>query len=455
MKKVLFLFFIGVMLRSVNSDNIWLPTKIRKYCDTYADRRACKKFIEAIKSSNSDPRQKRFLVLATFRDLSQKMHLKVDESRRLRHEILQHNNLPIQTPPLKKPSVEDDSESSQDNHSLQSAPIVLGSRPPETQRVNNPLHELMAQRPSEQRRAGHRRVEVRHTGISTRPMGPAGPADESEVEKLGGYMPETSFADVVGGVPAEIEDLKCILANDPDYVRVGVKKPLGYLFYGPTGTGKTLLARSLAGELKALFFSRSSSSFINKYVGTGANAIRQLFDCAIKEAQFGKVVLIYLDELDAIGQKRDGGDRGSLEADRTIIQLMTLMDGAESHKIPDSLTIIGATNRLESLDEALIRQGRFNHKIKIDIPDLRKRAAILHHYVYLRDRLMEEGAFNVEVLSRMTEGFNCAELEDLVNQTALSAARNRRAICGDDFRVGLEVIKATHQHVAPPEHMYN
>src|SRR3990167_9893970 len=147
MKKVLFLFFIGVMLRSAGSDNIWLPIKIRRYCDKYPEKRECKKFIEAIKSRDS--RHKRSSVITAFKNLCQKMHLDLNQSRRLRIEILQNNNLPINTPPLETPFNSDDSDNSQDNHSLQSAPIALLSRPAGTQRINNPLHELMEYRPSE------------------------------------------------------------------------------------------------------------------------------------------------------------------------------------------------------------------------------------------------------------------------------------------------------------------
>lgn len=250
-------------------------------------------------------------------------------------------------------------------------------------------------------------------------------------------VPVINFRNVVGDIPEEILDLKKILEKDPFYVQVGVKKPFGILFYGPTGTGKSLLARALAGELRSPFLYRAASSFINKFVGVGASAIRDLFQEAQSLTEKNDLVIVFIDELDAAGQSRETDSNS--ESVRTITQLMTLMDGSDESTVnKQKIIVIGATNRIDALDSALIR--RFDHKIEIPLPDKKKRFMLINYYLKLVPRRLDE-ELDIDSLSNATDNFNCADIENLVNQVALCAARQKRGIINQDFKCALASIK--------------
>lgn len=246
------------------------------------------------------------------------------------------------------------------------------------------------------------------------------------------------FADVVGGVPQEIEDLKAFLQNDASFAAVGAEKPKGILLQGPPGTGKTLLARALANEIDAAFFAASASSFIEVYVGTGPKAVRELFEQARAVIRDGKVkqAIIFIDEIDSIGS-RSGGAGNSPEYQKTINELLVQMDGFHQD---EHITVIGATNRADMLDSALLRPGRFDWIVTLDLPDLKKRAAIIHHYLYNKPRSVAP-TINIVDIAKKTEGFNCAELKDLINRSAIVAVRHNKMVLGiDDIDQALKDI---------------
>ncbi len=278
--------------------------------------------------------------------------------------------------------------------------------------------------------------------------------------KLDGNLqfPTTTFEHIIGGVPAEIEGLKRLLGGDAAFKAVGAKKPASILFYGPPGTGKTMLAKAFAGELEAPLLYLAGSEFIHLYVGVGAAAVRNLFNAAKALTKHFPNVIIFIDEIDAIGGKRGSGTtEGTTESDRTIAQLMTCLDGAHESSEMEAVTLFASTNREDSLDDALMRSKRFDEKIKIPLPNQEKRLAILRYYLKSRSRLMEKDV-NEELLQKIagqTENFNCADLDTLVNQAALSAAYERRIIMQEDFYKALSKIAESKHDDAPPSTMYS
>ena len=244
-----------------------------------------------------------------------------------------------------------------------------------------------------------------------------------------------TFADVAGQDEAKeaLVELVDFLHHPDKYQQIGATMPKGALLVGPPGTGKTLLAKAIAGEAKVPFFSISGSEFIEMFVGMGAARVRDLFDQAQKKAP----CIVFIDEIDAIGKKRDTGAFGSNdEREQTLNQLLSEMDGFDGSK---GVIILAATNRPESLDKALLRPGRFDRRIPVELPDLHGREAILK--VHSQDVRMEDD-IDLNAIARATAGASGAELANIVNEAALRAVRMGRdsepagpgRIGGSDYR---------------------
>ena len=229
---------------------------------------------------------------------------------------------------------------------------------------------------------------------------------------------KTTFADVAGqdeakGALAEIVDF---LHNPSKYTDIGASLPKGALLVGPPGTGKTLIARAVAGEAKVPFFSMSGSEFVQMFAGMGAAKVRDLF----KQANEKAPCIIFIDEIDAIGKKRDTSF-GNDEREQTLNQLLTEMDGFDARK---GVVILAATNRPDSLDKALLRPGRFDRRIQMELPDLEGRKAILE--VHLKK--VKHRDVDLDVVARATAGSSGAELANIINEAALRAVRMGRAV---------------------------
>jgi cell division protease FtsH len=234
--------------------------------------------------------------------------------------------------------------------------------------------------------------------------------------------PQTKFGDVAGyeGAKAEIAEVVDFLRNPERYRRAGAMAPRGVLMVGPPGTGKTLMARAVAGEAAVPFFSVSGSSFVEMFVGVGAARVRDLF----AEARKRSPVIIFVDEIDAIGQRRAGS--GALvandEREQTLNQLLSEMDGFD---MAEGIVVLGATNRPEVLDPALLRPGRFDRQVIIPLPTLSERAAILA--VHVRGKRLADDV-DLNVVARGTPGFSGADLANLANEAAIFAVRDGREV---------------------------
>ena len=241
--------------------------------------------------------------------------------------------------------------------------------------------------------------------------------------------PTTTFADVAGyeGAKAEIAEVVDFLRKPDRYTRVGAVVPRGVLMIGPPGTGKTLLARAVAGEAQVPFFSVTGSSFVELFVGVGASRVRDLFAEARKRAP----AIIFIDEIDAIGQRRASGGGAYVsndEREQTLNQLLAEMDGFEPTA---GIVVLGATNRPEILDPALLRPGRFDRQVTIPLPNVNERAAILA--VHCRGKKLA-GNVDLNAIARGTPGFSGADLANLVNEAAINAVRaGRDVITAEDF----------------------
>ncbi|MGO8887277.1 MAG: ATP-dependent zinc metalloprotease FtsH [Streptosporangiaceae bacterium] len=240
--------------------------------------------------------------------------------------------------------------------------------------------------------------------------------------------PQTKFSDVAGydGVKSEIAEVVDFLRSPDRYTRAGAMAPRGVLMIGPPGTGKTLLARAVAGEASVPFFSVTGSSFVEMFVGVGAARVRDLFSEARKRAP----AIIFIDEIDAIGQRRAGSGAvvSNDEREQTLNQLLAEMDGFD---MAQGIVVLGATNRPEVLDPALLRPGRFDRQVTIPLPTLGERAAILA--VHCRGKQLA-GDVDLNVVARGTPGFSGADLANLVNEAAIFAVRdNREVLTAADF----------------------
>jgi len=257
--------------------------------------------------------------------------------------------------------------------------------------------------------------------------------------KMAPSSKKATFEDVAGA-DEEKEELKEIvdfLRDNKKYTEIGARIPKGVLLLGPPGTGKTLLARAVAGEAKVPFFSISGSDFVEMFVGVGASRVRDLFEQAKKNAP----AIIFIDEIDAVGRQRGAGlGGGHDEREQTLNQLLVEMDGFEDN---DSVIVMAATNRRDIIDPALLRPGRFDRQILVGYPDVKGREAILK--VHTRNKPLAPDV-DLETIAKSTVGFTGADLENLVNEASLLAARkNKKAITKD------ELEEASIKVVAGPE----
>ena len=246
------------------------------------------------------------------------------------------------------------------------------------------------------------------------------------------------FSDVAGEDEAKenLAEIVDYLHNPGKYREVGAAVPKGLLLVGPPGTGKTMLAKAVAGEANVPFFSMSGSEFVEMFVGMGASKVRDLFRQAKEKAP----CIVFIDEIDAIGQKRDGRVGGNDEREQTLNQLLTEMDGFETN---NGVIILAATNRPESLDPALTRPGRFDRRVPVELPDLKGREEILKVHAK-KVKLDETVDFNK--IARMASGASGAELANIVNEAALRAVReNRRFVTQADLEESIEVVIAGYQ----------
>ena len=249
-----------------------------------------------------------------------------------------------------------------------------------------------------------------------------------------------SFADVAGQDEAKdaLREIVDFLHNPDKYAAIGASLPKGVLLVGPPGTGKTLLAQAVAGEAKVPFFSISGSEFVEMFVGMGAAKVRDLF----KQAQEKAPCIVFIDEIDTIGKKRDSGSGigGNDEREQTLNQLLAEMDGFDGAK---GVVILAATNRPDSLDKALLRPGRFDRRVPVELPDLQGRIAILK--VHAKDVKMEDD-IDFDTIGRATSGASGAELANIINEAALRAVRmGRSKVAQQDLEESVEVVIAGYQ----------
>ena len=247
------------------------------------------------------------------------------------------------------------------------------------------------------------------------------------------------FSDVAGVDEAEenLQEIVDYLHNPEKYREIGASMPKGVLLVGPPGTGKTMLAKAVAGEADVPFFSMSGSEFVEMFVGMGASKVRDLFRQAKEKAP----CIVFIDEIDAIGQKRNSGNLGGNdEREQTLNQLLTEMDGFEGNS---GVIILAATNRPESLDPALTRPGRFDRRVPVELPDLQGREAILKVHA---KKVKVEDNIDYSAIARMASGASGAELANIVNEAALRAVRDgRKAASQTDFEESIEVVIAGYQ----------
>ena len=242
------------------------------------------------------------------------------------------------------------------------------------------------------------------------------------------------FSDVAGAEEekAELAEVVDFLKNPRKFSELGARIPKGVLLVGPPGTGKTLFAKAVAGEAGVPFFSISGSDFVEMFVGVGASRVRDLFDAAKKNMP----CIVFIDEIDAVGRQRGTGlGGGHDEREQTLNQLLVQMDGFESN---DGIIVMAATNRADILDPALLRPGRFDRQIYVNVPDVRGREAILK--VHARNKPLSPDV-SFKTVARMTSGFSGADLENLLNEAAILAARaNRKFITNKDLYEGVNKV---------------
>merc|ERR1711977_349686 len=262
------------------------------------------------------------------------------------------------------------------------------------------------------------------------PMGMLQPKSKIEMEPQTGV----TFDDVAGcdASKLELEEVVDFLSNPEKYDKVGAQSPRGVMLEGPPGTGKTLLARAVAGEAGVPFISCSGSEFVEMFVGVGASRIRSLFADAKKNAP----CIIFIDEIDAIGRQRASGGYnmgGNDEREQTLNQILTEMDGFQGNT---GVIVIAATNRADVLDSALVRPGRFDRRVPVDLPDVKGRLEILKVHVRGKPLAPE---LDLNIVAKRTTGFSGAALANLMNEAAIVAARNARdAITYEDIDYAID-----------------
>ena len=255
------------------------------------------------------------------------------------------------------------------------------------------------------------------------------------------YVPSTQgihFSDVAGEDEAKesLSEIVDYLHNPKKYSDVGASMPKGVLLVGPPGTGKTMLAKAVAGEANVPFFSMSSSEFVEMFVGMGASKVRDLFSQAKEKAP----CIVFIDEIDAIGKKRDGQFSSNDEREQTLNQLLTEMDGFQENI---GVIILAATNRPETLDPALTRPGRFDRRVPVELPDLAGREAILRVHA---KKIKTADDVNFHTIARMASGASGAELANIINEAALRAVRNNRTVVNEsDLEESIETVIAGYQ----------
>jgi cell division protease FtsH len=262
---------------------------------------------------------------------------------------------------------------------------------------------------------------------------------KSRAKQVTRDQPKVTFKDVAGLDEAveELQEIKEFLSRPQKFRAMGAKIPRGVLLYGPPGTGKTLLARAVAGEAGVPFFSISGSDFVEMFVGVGASRVRDLFEQAKAQAP----AIVFMDEIDAVGRHRGAGlGGGHDEREQTLNQLLVEMDGFD---VKTGVILIAATNRPDILDPALLRPGRFDRQIVVDLPDIRGRLAILN--VHAKGKPLAEEV-DLEVLARQTPGFTGADLANIINEAALLAARFNKDEIGQE-----ELEEAVDRVIAGPE----
>lgn len=255
------------------------------------------------------------------------------------------------------------------------------------------------------------------------------------------YVPSTQgihFSDVAGEDEAKesLSEIVDYLHNPKKYSDVGASMPKGVLLVGPPGTGKTMLAKAVAGEANVPFFSMSGSEFVEMFVGMGASKVRDLFSQAKEKAP----CIVFIDEIDAIGKKRDGQLSSNDEREQTLNQLLTEMDGFQENI---GVIILAATNRPETLDPALTRPGRFDRRVPVELPDLAGREAILKVHA---KKIKTADDVNFHTIARMASGASGAELANIINEAALRAVRNNRTVVTEaDLEESIETVIAGYQ----------
>ena len=275
-------------------------------------------------------------------------------------------------------------------------------------------------------------------GMTKKMGGGLGGIGESKAKVYMEKQTGVTFADVAGQDEAKESLVEIIdfLHNPQKYTAIGAKLPKGALLVGSPGTGKTLLAKAVAGEANVPFFSISGSDFVEMFVGVGASRVRDLFQQAAKVAP----AIIFIDEIDAIGRTRDSKFGGNDEREQTLNQLLTEMDGFEGN---NGVIILAATNRPESLDPALTRPGRFDRRVPVELPDLKGREEILK--VHAKKVALAPGV-DFSVVARMASGASGAELANIVNEAALRAVRaGRKSVTQADLEESIEVVIAGYQ----------
>ena len=266
-------------------------------------------------------------------------------------------------------------------------------------------------------------------------FGMGGGLGKSNAKKIKGEETGVTFKDVAGQDEAKesLEEIVSFLKHPDKYTEIGARCPRGALLVGPPGTGKTLLAKAVAGEAGVPFFQIAGSEFVEMFVGRGAAKVRDLFKQANEEAP----CIVFIDEIDAVGKRRDTSLNSNDEREQTLNQLLSEMDGFDNHK---GIVVLAATNRPETLDQALLRPGRFDRRIPVELPDLVGREAILK--IHADDVKMELG-IDLGIVARSTPGASGADLANIINEAALRAVRlGRKRVTQEDLLESVDVVIA-------------